>query len=84
MSVARCHPENPCAAGLDPLYIKTRDSGGLDLEAGGLDAGCWQDWRDWKWAAARWEKGLEGRPTRLTLQEVGGSTQCMPAFTIPL
>ena len=24
--------------------IKISDSGGLDLEAGCLDAGCWQDW----------------------------------------
>ena len=33
-----------CAAGLDPRYIKILDSGGLDLDAGGLDAGCWRDW----------------------------------------
>ena len=38
-----CRPVPACAVGLDPLYIKISDSGGLDLDAGGLDAGCWQD-----------------------------------------
>ena len=63
----------PVAAGLDPLYIKISDSGGLDLEAwrpGGLDA---RGWQDWKWVAAGWEEGLEEIPTCSTLQEVGGS-----------
>jgi hypothetical protein len=36
---------------------------------GGLDAGCWQDW---KLVAAGWEEGLEEILTRSTLQEVGG------------
>ena len=39
-----CHPVPPCAAGLDPPNIKISDSGGLDLEAWCLDAGCWKDW----------------------------------------
>ena len=38
MSDPLCHPEPPCAAGLDPPNIKISDSGGLDLEAWGLDA----------------------------------------------
>ena len=47
--VASCaalwYPVPPVGSGLDPLYIKILDSGGVDLEAEGLDAGCWQDWR---------------------------------------
>ena len=40
------HPEIPCRTGLDPLNIKISDSGGLDLDAGGLDAGrIGMDWR---------------------------------------
>ena len=34
----------PCDAGLDPPNINISDSGGLDLEAWYLDAGCWKDW----------------------------------------
>jgi hypothetical protein len=46
-----------------------------DSKPSGLKAwmpGCWQDWRDWRWVAAGWEEGIQGRPTRSTLQEVGG------------
>ena len=37
-------PVPACAAGLDPPNINFSDSGGLDLEAWCLDAGCRQDW----------------------------------------
>ena len=47
-----CRPVPPCAAGIDPLYIKISDSGGLDLEAWCLHAwmlagleGIEGDWR---------------------------------------
>ena len=41
-----CLPVAPCGNGLDPLYIKISDSGGLDLEAWMLDAGrIGMDWR---------------------------------------
>jgi len=66
------HPENLCSAGLDPLYIKLRDSGGVDLDAGGLDAGCWQDWMGLEGVAARWEEGLEENSHTLELEEPGG------------
>jgi hypothetical protein len=65
-----CHPVASRAAGSDSLYIELGSSQGLDLEAwrpGGLDAGCWQDW---KWVAARWEERLEGSPH--TLDAPGG------------
>ena len=56
MSAARwCpvpHPEIPCAAGLDPLYIKISDSGGLDLEAWCLDA--------WMLEGLEWIGGGDG------------------------
>ena len=46
--VASCgplwQPVAACGSGLDPPNIKISDSGGLDLEAWCLDAGCWQDW----------------------------------------
>ena len=41
-----------CAAGLDPLYIKISDSGGLDLKAWCLDA--------WMLAGLEWIGGGEG------------------------
>ena len=36
------HPQIPCGSGLDPPNIKISDSGGPDLEAWSLDAGCWK------------------------------------------
>ena len=34
----------PCVAGLDPLYIKISDSGGLDLKAWCLDVWMLEGW----------------------------------------
>ncbi len=45
-------PEIPCGSGLDPLYIKISDSGGLDLEAWGLDA--------WMLTRLEWIGGGDG------------------------
>ena len=62
MSAARCRPVAPCGAlwrpvppngsGLDPLYIKISDSGGLDLEAWCLDA--------WMLEGLEWIGGGDG------------------------
>ena len=41
---ALCRPVLACRTGLDPPNIKISVSGGLDVEAWCLDAGCWQDW----------------------------------------
>ncbi len=46
------HPENPCAAGLDPPNMKISDSGGLDLEAWCLDA--------WMLEGLEWIGGGDG------------------------
>ena len=46
------HPENPCSNGLDPLYIKISDSGGLDLEAWCLDV--------WMLEGLEWIGGGDG------------------------
>ena len=56
MSDPLWQPENPCAAGLDPLYIKIADSGGLDLEAWCLDAWMLKDWNGLEEVT----EGLEG------------------------
>ena len=60
-----CRPVNPCGAGLDPLQIKILDSGCLDawmLDAGRIGIRGLLDGR----------RGLEGRPTRLSLEELDG------------
>ena len=52
MSAARWHPVPACAAGLDFLYIKISDSGGLDLEAWCLDV--------WMLEGLEWIGGGDG------------------------
>ena len=52
MSAARCRPVPACGSGLDPLYIKISDSGGLDLESWCLDA--------WMLAGLEWIGGGDG------------------------
>ena len=52
MSAARCRPVPPNGSGLDPLYIKISDSGGLDLEAWCLDA--------WMLEGLEWIGGGDG------------------------
>jgi hypothetical protein len=63
-------PVPPCAARLDPLYTKIWSSRSLDLEA--CMPRCWQDWNGLAWVSAGWEERIQGRPTQLTLQQVGG------------
>ena len=73
-----CHPVMLCAAGLDPLYIKISDSGGLDLEA--WMPGWWKDWNGLEEVTEGLEwmldgrRGLEGRPTRSSFRSVADLT----------
>jgi len=79
MSAARCHPVVPNRSRLDPLYIKISDSGGLDLEAWCLDAGCWKDWNGFEEVTevtAFWGEGTGRTSHTLELQELGG----LPSF----
>ena len=76
VSAARCQPVAACAAGLDSPTIKISDSGGLDLDSGGLDA--------WMLAGLEWIGGGDGgdgilgrgvwkkNSHTLELQELGG------------
>ena len=70
-----CHPVVACAAGLDPLYIKISDSGGLDLEAWCLDAWMLKDWNGLEEVTevtAFWGEGIGRNSHTLELQELGG------------
>ena len=65
----------PCGSGLDPPNIKISDSGGLDLKAWCLDAGCRQDCNGLKEVTevtAFWGEGIGRNPYMLELQELGG------------
>ena len=67
------NPVAACAAGLDPLYIKISDSGGLDLEA--WMPGCWKDWNGLEEVTevtAFWGEGFGRNSHTLELQELGG------------
>ena len=76
MSDPLWRPAPPCAAaGLDPPNIKISDSGGLDLEAWCLDAGCWKDWNGLEEVTevtAFWGEGIGRNSHTLKLQELGG------------
>ena len=70
-----CQPVPPCRSGLDPPNIKISDSGGLDLEAWCLDAGCWKDWNGLEEVTEvteGWEEGIGRNFQTLELQELGG------------
>ena len=70
-------PVPPCAAGLDPLYIKISDSGELDLEAWCLDA--WMlEGLEWIGGGDGGDVGGIGRSSHtLELQELGRYTIVM-------
>ena len=75
MSAARCHPVAPSGNGLDPLYIKISDSGGLDLEAWCLDVWMLEDWNglgEVTEVTALWGEGIGRNSHTLKLQELGG------------
>ena len=74
-------PEMPCGSRLDPPNIKISDSGGLDLEAWCLDAGCWKDWNGFEEVTevtAFLGEGIGRTSHRLELQELGGFILEMP------
>jgi hypothetical protein len=61
-----------CGSGLDPLYIKISDAGGLDLEACCLDAWVLKDWNGLEEVTAFWGEGIGRNSHTLELQELGG------------
>ena len=78
MSAARWRPVVPNRSGLDPLYIKISDSGGLDLEAWFLDAWMLKDWNGLEEVTevtAFWGEGFGRNSHTLKLQELGGLPQ---------
>ena len=74
----------PNCTGLDPRDIKISDSGGVDLEAWCMDAGCWEDWNGLEEVTEvteglEWEEEIGRTSHTLKLQELGGLCRCWEA-----
>ena len=73
-----CRPVAACGSGLDPLYIKISDPGGLDLKVWCLDAWMLKDWNGLEEVTevtevtAFWGEGIGRNYHKLKLQELGG------------